>query len=389
MGTFLNNVHLRKNGGFSAAEVAAFLDERLRTAGNVPASADDADLAVAVYASEGSGWISIYSDLYDFDTTQDDLQPLSERFRTDALAIGCFDSDFLCLNLINAQDGTDAFARVGSAAELGIRRRANLAAWKGKVTDWEAFRAALREKRVFADEALIPLEKLLGLPYNQSNQIIEDFDGVAEGATYLYYSVPKSAQSTEPPTLRWKSSSGLGPASHRENETEESMRMPYYVGFLNHGGASRGLRIEFIWPYVEGDDISFEAKIVRRDKKNHFEHIPIALKKERTKTGDWVFSWEDRRFRIPACVDENLPWRKKMDREFQNEISVYYGLKGNLRKLLDLRIRFIPLAAPEGAGDWSTWGSFGSKRAYAEYYNSTAGLSPYNKPITDEDYDLD
>ena len=61
----------------------------------------------------------------------------------DTLALACLDSDYFCINLIDAANGADLWAANGRMTEGKAPRRSSLAPWKRYVSDIEAFKLSL------------------------------------------------------------------------------------------------------------------------------------------------------------------------------------------------------------------------------------------------------
>lgn len=96
MGTFFQNIHIRKTPAFSVEELRAFLTRQMEAAGYTPAEPKNCDLLVTMLAPEHSEWISVASDAFSFDSAQavkDILLPYSKAFSTDVLGAMCMDSD--------------------------------------------------------------------------------------------------------------------------------------------------------------------------------------------------------------------------------------------------------------------------------------------------------
>ena len=105
-------------------------------------SRDDADVTVAIGPENADPWITIVSDIFDEDLEKSCsiAKALSEEYLTEAIAISCFDSDYLCLNLLDVQNNVDAWAACGCFPEGKAPRRSNIAAWKAYIPDVEAMR---------------------------------------------------------------------------------------------------------------------------------------------------------------------------------------------------------------------------------------------------------
>ena len=82
-------------------------------------SRDDADVTVAIGPENADPWITIVSEIFDEDLEKSCsiAKALSEEYRTEAIAISCFDSDYLCLNLLDVQNNVDAWAACGCFPE--------------------------------------------------------------------------------------------------------------------------------------------------------------------------------------------------------------------------------------------------------------------------------
>ena len=112
MGSWFSNIHIRKNEYATEKTIEKYISDFMAAKHYLPCTSEmDADGGVAVVASEDCCWISVYSDLLlleDPGKCAEIMNPLSSALRTDVLGISCFDSDYLCLNLINTSDKTDA-----------------------------------------------------------------------------------------------------------------------------------------------------------------------------------------------------------------------------------------------------------------------------------------
>ncbi len=192
MGAFFNNLHIRKNEIANVCSVRNEFAEYLKSKGyQLTENGDDADDTAYIYTSDNSDWITVFSDVLeigDEQTFAEILHPFSKALNTDALAVACADSDCLFMNLINDSDGTDAWANVGYVEDVGILRRSNLSAWKNKVSNFDAFKSAMEEQYVFAEESLKVLEDGVNLPMFQATACSEIADELAkEGELVTVY----------------------------------------------------------------------------------------------------------------------------------------------------------------------------------------------------------
>lgn len=361
MGSWFSNLHIRKNGTLTLSDVKNHMAQIMSAQQFIPAASEaEADGAVAIVSSNDSQWFSVYSDLFCFEnpaTCGKLAKPISTALRSDVLGIACFDSDYLYLNLINHEDKTDAWAGVGSAAGLGIKRRTSLSAWKEKVADFQRFKKCVKTKYVCAEEVLGEIAPCLELPELQSMASYEylmDFDFSAD-AVYLFFKLPDSMKSKEPPRLV--------PLMYSLMPCE--LEQPGLVDAVNTGRASKGLTVFFVGDYVEHDEITFSDVCWAKWKNEVIEETPIKLSKGQLTDGRWVYYYHDPGLRIPTKADERLPWSRQMERS----IMVRFVPHGNPRKILDITVVLVPDDNPAGQTVWNVWHQFGSKAAFIKQHN--------------------
>lgn len=370
MGSWFSNMHIRKNDPVSASAIEAYIQKVMAEQRYLPAVSEmDADIAFAIVSREDSQWISVYSDMFTFDDPKEFERfgvPASKNLHTDVLGISCFDSDYLYLNLINADENVNSWAGVGSAAGLGISRRTNLSAWKKKVRDFPAFKSGIQQKYVFAEEALREIEPCVQLPYTMSMASYECLEDVVlrDMAAFLYFKLPETMQPQELPRLEQRTRS-LDPCF---------LGKPGVVECVNTGGESRGLSVFFIGPYVERDEITFSDVSFLKWKNGRLDKSPFTLTKVQLADGQWAYHYHDPGFRIPPKVDERIPVPKRMQMEQERSILVRFVPHGNPRKVLDITVVLVPDKNPAGQTGWNVWHSFGSKAAYIEQYNRNWGM---------------
>ena len=362
MGSWFSNIHIRANGTATAEGVQDWFRRHLQGQGYLTADAESADGAVAILA--GDNWITVCSDLLNFEGADAVVEvggPLSADFRTDVLGIGCFDSDYLYLNLINQAEKVNAWVGIGSAAGLGIKRRTGLAAWKKKVRDFDAFSACAKEAYVCAEEFLFSVEDCLGLSAEYGSvsfEYLQDL-GLLAKARIQYFKLPEDMKPKELPRLEPFTSS-LMPAR---------IGVSMAVNAVNKGGESRGLSVFFLGPYVEHEEITFTKTCFLVEKHGQYEERPFNLTKVRLTDGQWAYYYNDPGFRIPPKADERLPIKKQMDMEMDREIVVRFVPQGNPRKTLDITVILQPDKNPEGQTGWNVWQFWDSKEAFLDWHN--------------------
>lgn len=367
MGSWFSNFSIRMGDGVTAETVEQYLTELAAQRQYVPAaSAAEADGGFAIAAEEGSGWLTVYSDLISLEDPKEFsllAQPLSARLHTDVLGVSCYDSDYLLLNLINAEEKTDAWIGIGSPAGLGIRRRTGLGAWKKKVAQFPAFSELAKGEYVCAEAFLSAAAENLALPGHQSGasyEYLKDF-GLADKARYLYFKLSDTAETPEPPKL----------VPHMYSGMPCFLGKPSVVDGVNVGGASRGLSVYFLGPYVEHDEITFSDVCFVRHKEHSTESVPFALEKIRLSDGQWAYYYHDPGFRIPPKVDERLPFMKRMRAISDRSIVVRFVPHGDPRKILDITVVLVPDKNPGGQTGWNVWHRHGSKAEFIARFNES------------------
>ena len=383
MGMFFNNLHIRKNEEYNHDKLKQMLIEGMEKKGyTLLESGREAEASVVIYSPKKSEWVSVASDCFVFSTAEDTKAaafPISEKFGADVLVAACFDSDYLMMNLINAADGTDGWVNVGSMCGMKLPRRTSIAPWKGKVTDIEKFKAIIKEKNIFAEDAFYGCAELLGMVTEQCALETDNTDWLEEGTfTRLCFSLPEDTQN-ELPRLTFKHF-GLMPCKVDESRCE-------FV--VNKGGRSKGVGVMFVGDYIEDDQLTFENVTLESDLDNHKHTItPIQLEKRKNALGQTVLYWEDKNFHIPPAVDPSILGKRYDDLEYKRTFGVRFTVRGNPRKVLDVKFFIIPLEnSREGSACWYCYMSSGTKERYIEEYNKRWKKFP-DRQLNPEDYDL-
>lgn len=352
MGYTFINIQLRNKGRFDKGLVDSIASSIANGRGWRPVdNPDEADLMTVITCEESGSWIGVSSDAFagEPDAAIHAARRFSENLDTDALAIGCFDSDYLFLNMQNPSEEIDLWASTGSAAAVGLSgmRRSNFSAWRKRVKDVNAFKAVMKQQRVFAEECLNDLEQMLDLPASQSIGCGTDWPDTP--GTYRYYYVAEEDGEADAPTaLEWHTRPYYAP-----REGEES-----FLNAVNRGGASYGIGIAFMGEEVEKGDVAvYEAKIQVRDNRGEWKIYPIELKETVAADGRKMLYGELPHFPIPCAVSGNLPIKKRLDMEWQRSISLRYipeSPRAHLagERLAGLAVYLIPLKNWQGQCGW-------------------------------------
>lgn len=361
MGSWFANMSVRRSGTVTVEAVADYVLGLMQERRFEGASAEDADGVVVLLAGEGAEWITVCSDLLPLEEPEEFAAigtALSGALRADVLGAACFDSDFLWLNLLNAEQKLDGWVGVGSGKELGFTRRNKLTPWKKKVRDYDRFARCARDSYIIADGFLADTADCLGLPVCQSNASVDHLKELdPEGrAVYLYFRQQEDARVQE-----------------KVRMATYDHTLPCLVGYENYtqainlGAAGTGMKIWFLVPGVETDEVTFEN--VRLWIGNDIR--PIELTKARWDDGRWAWCWHDSELPIPPGVTGRMKKEKRWELERQRQFSIHFTPRGNSRKTLDIQIGFVPDENPEGGTWWYVWRNFGSKEAFIKDHNKT------------------
>lgn len=355
MGSWFANISVRKNGRVQPEDILRCVSAHMVGLGYASAaSPEEADASFVVCTRPESRWFSVYSDVLEpgMPTCAALTASMSEELGTETLEIACFDSDYLYLNLIDSAGKVNAWAGVGSAAGLGIKRRSGLSAWQGRVEDFPRFRESLRQKRVCAEDALYDIAPCLGLPAELSNASYEE---IGDGER-LYFQLLDRGESDEPVQLTLLSSGGV--RTPWETESYEHLLV------VNEGRASRGLSVFFIAPGLTSGEVTLHDVSLTMTPKREQVSIPVELEKVRLKDGRWAYYYHDPNFRIPARVPAGLPVRKSIEERYKRAIGVRFLPRGELDKVADITVHMVPDEPHEGHMVWWMWWGCDSKEAF-------------------------
>ena len=377
MGLFYSNAHILKTEDFGKEAFLSVLNDGLKAQGFQPAaSRESADLTVSLFDAGGK-WLTIWSDgivFYDDGAIRDVCRPLSERLSTDVVTVSCFDSDMLVLNRINQRQGIEAWAKVGQDPDVRTPAK-----WKGLVDNVDAWKAALKKRQVFAEEAMEDLEPMLGLEPGQG-RLCDDLipDELADKVSNLYYSLSAAEKDNDLPRLTISQSS-LMPCPMGEST---------FITAVNNGGASKGLTVAFSGSYVEKEEIRFrDVQLEWGFNEPLRKIIPLELEKRQGRDGRWFYAADIKDFAIPEGVKKGLPPIKAQWEEFYRSFGLRFTPEGNPRKRLDIMVHFVPSKNNEGQCAWAVWLHSGSKRAYIEMFNRI--MAKHYGELDPDDFDMD
>lgn len=198
----------------------------------------------------------------------------------------------------------------------------------------------------------------LGLPVRQSNASVQYLsDADPEGnATYLYFRQRKDARVQDKVRM-----------AIYDHTLPCLVGYESYVSAINLGPAGMGLKIWFLVPGVETEEVIFENVRLRMGSNL----MPIELTKARWEDGRWAWCWHGPELPIPLAVTGRMKQEKRWELERQRQITVLFTPRGNSRKTLDIQIGFVPDENPEGGTWWYVWRKHGSKEAFIKDHNKT------------------
>ena len=379
MGSWFSNFHIRKNKACTESSVTESLVHLMAERGYQQTEDPEcADGRIDFLLQEKSDWITLWSDLLPHDDPESCAavaSPLSANLHTEVMGIACFDSDYLYLNLIHADEKVDGWIGIGAGKEIGITRRNKITPWKKLTNDYAAFSDKAKKKYVIADRFLQDASDNLGMSLEQSS-FSGDQPGYGKIHSLYFVQTPGAEKSAEVNFFHYKEYFPffIGQESH--------------VSAINQGAAGTGLSIYFRGPYVEQEEIVFtDVQLNRKD---------IQLTREQLKDGQWVYAYHDPNFPIPQCVSRRLRKEKRAALEYAQRISVSFTPQGNPRKILDITVAFVPHEHRQGGTQCNIWHPYGSKKAFIEHYNKITkrvraieGDSEDSLPFLNEaDYDV-
>jgi len=348
MGSTFSNISIRKKPNITTEMVTESLCTILMDRGFIRSTEESADICFAVFSLPSSQWFTVCENGMLFDNFNEQLDIanlLSIKLNSDTLRISCFDSDYIYLNLLNPQKRLDAWASVGSSAGLGIRRRTGLSAWKACISDISAFKQALKQQYVLAEELLETISTELNLPYQQSfsvyDYLIETLPNVE--TTYLYFSMSADRAKTELPMLEHYTY-GLMPCISGRSTI---------VSCINKGGAGKGIEIFILGKSIEHYDITFtESTLAYWKRSRQQDHTPVVLEKRQMPDGSIGYYGEVRNFRIPEKVSSSLPQTVRVKKE--SDLHFWFRCVPQYADAVSIKLRIIvrPIQNPDGGIEW-------------------------------------
>lgn len=353
MGNWFSNIHIRKNSDISFEDVTNVLIRIMSDKGyQKTENPDSADTEIACLFPADASWISLSCDALAHDGPESSAaiaSPLSALLHTDVLAAACFDSDYLYLNLINADEGADGWIGIGAGKDVGISRRNNLSVWKKKISNYPDFADKVKTKYVVADQFLQNAAVNLGMDFEQST-----FNGgIAENCMIRIF-FERVAGNEETPEL-----------AHYDLGLPCFMNQTSRIYAVNVGAEGTGLSIYLLGSYVEHEEITFaDIEISCQDYS-----AQIQLSKEQLSDGRWAYAYHDPLFQIPSKAPARLRKDKKAAYQWERRITLSFLPCGNPRKILDITVSFIPHENPHGGTQWNVWQKHGSKTAFIQHYN--------------------
>lgn len=359
MGSWFSNFHIRKRASVTTEAVLSCIHSIMDGYGyELTTSESDADGTVAVISTPESQWISVCSEQLahdDAESCKEIAMPISEQLCTDVLAIACFDSDYLYLNLINAQEQTDAWVGIGDGKAIGIDRRTGVTAWKKKVADYPVFSAAAKQKYICSEQFLTQAEPCLGLPVVQAMVTLREAERL-EKMELRYYRLKEDTVIPGASKLTLNAHEASIPCLVDRNSE---------LSIYSVGTGSYGLSVYFLGPGVEDGTLTFSDVCLGRNGR----HLPITLEKMQLPDGQWAYGYCDPYFPIPEGPSKRLKWEKQWPLMVERRIGLEFVPRGDPRKTLDITVIVVPDHSPDGQVRWNVWKRWGSKAAFIDHHN--------------------
>lgn len=363
MGSWFSNLHIRKSEEISKEKICNCVKKILTEQGYTSVeNMQEADVTVAVVEPYNSKWISICSNIFahdDPDSSKAMAMPFSSQLHADVLSVACFDSDFLYLNLINADENVDAWVGIGAGKELGITRRNNLTAWKKKVSGYPAFSAAVKGTYICADEFLAVTDSCLGLPTEQGGMSLDYLKDTSlqQDAFLLYFCRAEESRSAGPNIQICYMRYAVPCFDGKENE----------VSFLNEGNEFCGLSVYFLGPYVEHEEITFSNIRLLGCFRDLFRELE--LKKIQLSDGQWAYCSHIPDMLMPPGIRGRMKPEKRYQLERERIRRISFIPHGDPRRMLDVTVVIVPDGNPDNQAEWNIWKQYGSKEEFIKHHN--------------------
>lgn len=251
----------------------------LKTAGLIPADeGEDADCTFRLYGAEGDKFWTLVGETLS-GNVHELAGKLAKALKRRAIVASCVDSDVLIMSLTKG----GAFSTVcvedpeGYDIEPGPYRAAP---WKELVGEdcWEAFRAAVEDQYVCADEALQPLAKLVGYRYEDSVRYFGDpGEPLLECRFKRRVEHPWYLPDDLPPTFQ--------PSGFRH---EQGSLM---TSFFSRGGQGRGVELLLVANGFDADELGLSGVRFTRNFYNLRERRDIEAVPKRVRIDDGRTGW--------------------------------------------------------------------------------------------------
>lgn len=366
MGMSFANLHLLKQEHFTAKMLCDSITQEMQEKQyTLTPDRENADVTAVIYASPKSKWLTL--SLSTWQQQAVDWQRLSalysDSLHTTVLAAACFDSDYLLMHLRNTENNIDGWFNAGKPERGIVCRRTSLAPFRNVVSDFDAFKTAVKQESACAEEHLLAAAEYLGLDAAQCTIDAEFPDSTNQTEqTILYFSAPQT-EITAPPHLIL---SGSIPSI-------DAFGSEMQLTFYNMGGKSKGIGIMF--DVVEDEAVTYSNVRVAVQNKpfawGDMQYFPITLEQYTLKSGKKVYYGECKDFIIPQ-YNHKVRW-----------MALYFTPQGNRRKVLDIKVTIKALQAPRTIS-WYFWNIANSKTEYIKEMNKLPWMH-----LNPDDFDLD
>lgn len=301
----------------------------------------------------GNKWCCLTGEQMDFDDFDGFIADFAAQLSTPLLCANCVDSDFI--DLILYRNGETDCACVGEPydeeAPVPIREF-----WQDLVGNFDAFTDILKQERVFAEEALIPLGELMGF----DGETLLPSNEPAEKAITMGFS---QAGKKENPLI----TAGATKLGHALRQKPQPYHLDTYIrdsynaiAIHNYGGPSKGIEVIIEAVFADRNDSPFEIFDVHlRDLKYQIPGIPPQHMQAEFECiscdggrSTWRAAFPD--FQIPEGINTNYKYpsmKQQMNTEFAQQIVFNYRLRIP-EHLSELNVHFIPTQCPEEKYIW-------------------------------------
>ena len=351
MGLTFSTIHFKNTEAFSKAYADKVADFIAREAGwEKKTRGEKADVSTVIRFSEGCEWLQISSDILFDEDTAAFCEHLAQNFSTSVSLSFMFDSMSFLTVMFQGGNSEELSLYTGDPEILDSSEppENRFEGWENYTDDPEKLR------KIFDDKITPPYRS-----YSEFSQLLrfscsknrKGNTPKVKSHTYKYgYKLKKENVESIPPVFVARTSYCFQPSY---NET-------HMCSVVNCGRATKGIRYIFGGEEIESGKAKIEsATIQMHDDEGNWIYFPLTPERHLCTDGKERIFAELPELPIKEKIHDKMPYRKKSNLEFKQEITLKYKPVDvtptenyGRRFFKDFRLFVIPLENPEGAYCW-------------------------------------